>query len=357
MVTQEPSKPEGSKPERSTADWYRTFGEVEARGQSAIFEEWALGVADDAELVALIDTLPLQKRQPNLVFATARLLGVPDGSYPAFRTWMLTEWQRLAAEIQHRMTQTNEPRRCTALLPALALATAGNAAPGAAALEEGAPIALLELGASAGLCLYPDHYSYRYLGKNGRGEWLHPSAGPSEVRLEAETIGPVPVPDRLPNIVWRGGIDLHPLDLRDEDDARWLHTLVWPEQHERRARVKAAAALVQSDPPHLVTGNAIDELAALAATVPRDATLVILTSVMLVYLPYLERMELVEAIRALDAQWISIDMVGVLPTVDAQLDDPRPGQFTLSLNGAPLAAVGPHGQFLNWPEPVQGQAQ
>jgi hypothetical protein len=43
-------------------------------------------------------------------------------------------------------TQTNEPGRCAALLPMLAR------------LPE--PLALLEVGASAGLCLLPDFYTY-----------------------------------------------------------------------------------------------------------------------------------------------------------------------------------------------------
>ena len=65
-----------------TATWYRGFGELEARGQSAIYEGWALGVADDPALITLIEELPLQKRQPNLVFACARLLGAPEGPVP-----------------------------------------------------------------------------------------------------------------------------------------------------------------------------------------------------------------------------------------------------------------------------------
>ena len=333
------NKSERNSTERSTADWYRDFALLEARGQSAIYEDWGLGIASDPEILALIDELPLQKRQPNLIFATARLLGAPEGSYTEFRAWLRANWPSVAPEILVRMTQTNEPRRCTAILPALALAAGDR------------DIALLEAGASAGLCLYPDRYSYRY----GDGNWLHPEAGPSTVQLTTETSGPVPVPSRLPSVVWRAGIDLDPIDVNDPDAALWLRTLIWPEQRERRLRVEAAAALVGAEPPLLVRGNAIDELAALAAQAPKSAVLVVLTSAMLVYLPYLERMSLVEAIRGLHAHWISIDGVGVLPDVDAlatktYAPDLKRGQFTLSLDGVPLATIGPHGQFLNWPE-------
>lgn len=320
--------------ERSTADWYRTFGETDARGQSPIFEDWALGIAGDTEVLAAIDSLPLQKRQPNLVFAAARLLGAPLDAYATFRTWLLGNWPAVADEAQQRMTQTNEPRRCAAILPALGLI----------AEHTDGPMAILELGASAGLCLYPDKYSYRY----GGGEWLHPHTGPSAVRIETETLGRVPVPATMPDIVWRAGIDLRPLDVNDENDVRWLETLVWPEQHERLERIRAAIGIVRDYPPRLIRGNAIDKLATVAATAPRDATLVVITSAMLVYLPYQERMQLIATIRDLGAHGVSLDGIGVRPAVDALHPGPVAGQFTLSLDGVPLADVGPHGQYVNW---------
>lgn len=340
--------------ERSTSDWYRTFGEVEARGQSAIYDEWALGVAGDTEVLELIDGLPLQKRQPNLVFATARLLGSPEGEYSAFRAWLLDNWPRVSAETQNRMTQTNEPRRCAALLPALAALHGPAGKPGPAGRQGPAgkqgPLALLEIGASAGLCLYPDQYSYRYGDGTGDGDWLHPASGPSRVLLEAETVRPIPIPipAELPTVAWRAGIDLEPLEVRDAVAMHWLETLVWPEQDERRARIRAAIEIVRADPPLLVRGNAVDELAALAAQAPADATLVIITSGVLVYIPYLERMRLVSAIKKLGVTWVSLEGVRVVPEIDAQLDNPQPGRFVLARDGKPLAYVGPHGQSVEW---------
>ena len=65
----------------STAERYRAFADVEARGMSACYEDWAHGVAGDPGTIALIDELPSPKRQPNLVFTAARFLGVPIGPY------------------------------------------------------------------------------------------------------------------------------------------------------------------------------------------------------------------------------------------------------------------------------------
>jgi hypothetical protein len=316
---------------RSTAEWYRSFAEVEARGQSDTYFEWATGVAGDPAILQLIDRMPLQKRQPNLVFAVSRLLGAPVGAYAAFRDWLASNFDAGEHEAAGRMTQTNEPRRCATLLPALALIDA--------------PLALLEVGASAGLCLYPDRYSYRYNDLR-----LDPVDGSSTVLLESAVTGPVPVPTRMPEIVWRAGLDLNPLDVTDAADMLWLETLVWPEQDARRERLRAAIEIARADPPRIERGDARADLAALAAEAPADATLVIISSGTLVYLVAEERRRFTEVVRSLDARWVSLEGRGALPTVEAALPtsaDPQ-GRFVLALDEKPLALTGPHGQSLDW---------
>ncbi|TFB76529.1 DUF2332 family protein [Cryobacterium glaciale] len=166
----------------ATSERYRAFALREARGMSACYERWAAGVADDPETVALIEQLPAVKRQPNLVFSAARLHGAAVGEYPALAAWLREHWAVVAATCLAHATQTNEPGRCAVLLPALA-ALAG-------------PLALIEVGASAGLCLHPDRYSYRYRSAENDGErMLHPADGPSPVLLDCSLSGPVPVPD------------------------------------------------------------------------------------------------------------------------------------------------------------------
>ncbi|WP_274562813.1 DUF2332 family protein [Streptomyces spiramyceticus] len=97
------------------------------------------------------------------------------------------------------------------------------------------PLALIEVGASAGLCLHPDRYAYRYNG----GEQL----GSSPVTLDCRTEGPVPLPAALPEVAWRAGIDLNPLDTTDEEDVRWLRSLIWPGRTERPRRRRARGRL------------------------------------------------------------------------------------------------------------------
>ncbi len=68
-----------------TVNWYRWFAEHEAPGRSALFEGWALGVADDTEVLERLSELPRPKRQPNLLFACSRLVGCPLAPYAEWR--------------------------------------------------------------------------------------------------------------------------------------------------------------------------------------------------------------------------------------------------------------------------------
>jgi hypothetical protein len=312
-----------------TAEWYRRFLTLETPGQSEIYADWAEGVAADVDVLALIIGLPRPKRQPNLIFACARLAGAPLGPYREFRDWLVDNWPAVAAEALARATQTNEPRRLTAIMPVLA--------------GLGPEVALLEIGASAGLCLYPDRYSYDYSGHR-----VDPGDGPSPVLLSTDVTGSVPLPRHPPRVLWRAGLDLNPLDVTNPDDVGWLETLVWPEQTERRRRLEAAMAIARRDPPRLVAGDAVAGLTELAADAPAGVPLVIVSPAVLVYLAPKEREAFATAVTG-HGRWISLDGAGVLPGVDAQLPHPPvPGEFTVSLDGRPVARCGAHGQTLGW---------
>ncbi|MBX6355153.1 MAG: DUF2332 domain-containing protein [Micromonosporaceae bacterium] len=312
----------------ATADWYREFGRRETRGLSPAYERLSQAVAEDGELLALLDTLPEPKRQPNLLFAAARYLGGPVESWHAFRDWVSRHWAELSTVMRERRTQTNEPGRCATLLPVLAL------------LPQ--PLALLEVGASAGLCLYPDAYHYRY-GSH------HVGATSSPVRIDCTVRGAVPLPDRMPTVVWRAGIDLNPLDVRDDEDLRWLDCLIWPEQQHRRERLRAAAGIVRADPPHLVRGDLVTDLPALAAQAPAGATLVVFHTSVLAYVPPDGRRAFTEVVRSLPARWISNEAPGVVPGI-VEPTTPTSERLTtrLALDGQVLGCAAPHGQSLEW---------
>ncbi|KAA9107504.1 DUF2332 domain-containing protein [Microbacterium rhizomatis] len=319
---------------------YARFAVDEAPGRSDLYAEWAGGVATDPVVAAILARIAPAHRQPPLVFAVSRLLGAPEQAYPHWAEWMRDHADALVDECGRRSIQTNEPLRCAALLPALGLV-------------EG-PIALLEIGASAGLCLYPDRYSYRYL-DGDEVTRVDPRTGPSRVQLECELRGDRRPPVReMPEIVWRGGIDLAPLNATDPDDRRFLTTLVWPGETGRADRVRAALDVVAheilvGDPPAVITGDATDPdlLARVAAMAPREATLVVTTPGVLPHIPREGRERLIDVVQNMDAEWITIDPGG-LHDWDAALDPGERNEFLLGLNSRPLAVVDPLGGFVEW---------
>jgi len=128
------------------AERYRKFARNEASGQSAIYEALAEHVARKEELLDFLASLPADRQQPNLFFAAVRqVVGLPQDA-DAVDLAVEREAVAIAAVMRTRTTQTNEPGRCAVLLPALAR------------LPQ--PLAILEVGASAGLCLLPDRYGY-----------------------------------------------------------------------------------------------------------------------------------------------------------------------------------------------------
>ncbi|KQM83281.1 DUF2332 domain-containing protein [Agromyces sp. Leaf222] len=322
----------------ATAERYRVFAEVEADGMSATYEAWAAGVATDAAVQALIDELPAPKRQPNLVFSAARLVGAEPGPYAEFAAWLAGHWNAVREVAMTHATQTNEAARCALHLPVLA------------GIE--GPIALLEVGASAGLCLYPDRYSYRYTGQALAGTaHLDPADGPSPVVLDCAIRGttPPPVSTSMPEIVWRAGIDLNPLDVRSRADVDWLDALVWPEHDDRRARLRAAAEIAAADPPRLVGGDLNEQLAALAAAATREATLVVFHTAVLMYLDEPGRERFTRLVRGLPGHWLSCEGRNVLRGIRVRDDVPNErSDLVLALDGVQVAWAQPHGRALTW---------
>ena len=164
-----------------------------------------------------------------------------------------------------RRTQTNEPARCATLLPALARA------------GRGGPLALIEVGASAGLTLLVDRYSYDFGGRVIRG------SDPEAPVLRCAVRGPAPVPATVPDVAWRAGLDLNPLDVTSDDDMHWLSCLLWPGEGDREQRLAGAVAAARRDPPTVVRGDLTTDLPALAARAPAGATLVVYHSAVLAY--------------------------------------------------------------------------
>src|SRR2546428_8194766 len=290
---------------------YRQFAERECKGHSDAYYQLALAVSDDGEVIDFIAGMPVV--QPNLLFASIQFLTGPDAmprSGAELRALVRHRGGEIAHVMRSRRTQTNEVGRCAVLLPAL---PAG-------------PLALVEVGASAGLCLLLDQFCYEY-GSTRLGVVSSP------VHVHCAAAGPVPLPSTIPAIVWRQGLDLRPVDVNDEEARRWLLACVWADHPERRQTLRAVLELARTQPPPVRAGDLVDDLAVLLADAPADAQLVVFHSAVLSYVSPDRRRAFADVLAAAsavrDVVWISNEAAGIVPEVTALA--PGPGELRFHL--------------------------
>ena len=312
-------------------DAYLRFAEHEAEQISPLYADWARGIVGDEALLDLIAGLPRRKRQPNLVFAAARMSGVQLGAWSDVRGAFSAAWPAIRAQALVRSTQTNEPLRMATLLPALA-GIRGD-------------ISLVEIGASAGLCLYPDRWRYRF----GPGRYAGDANRPL---LETDASASVPVPARLPRVAWRGGIDLNPLSPSDADTKDWLEALIWPNaegrvDEERVDRLRTGIAIARREPAHIIAGDLRERTRDLILEARGHADKVVVWhSAVLAYLDMTDRVEFSRLMAELDVTWVSNE--GALVTPGRPAPWATAADFVLRVDGEPLAVTHPYGRSITW---------
>jgi hypothetical protein len=313
---------------------YRRFAEHEAHGRSLLYEELANEVARDLPTLEFLSELPNSKQQPNLLFAAVRYVCDTARGWEEFRNWLNGHRTQIRQIMLKRHTQTNEPARCATLLPILAL------------LPE--PLALLEIGASAGLCLIPDRYAYSYNGEIHIAPFLGTGVAPPT--FFCKTNEEMPLPERTVEVVWRMGLDIEPIQLQDHAGIAWLEALIWPDENNRLTLFRQALDVARDAPPQVVKGDLRVDLPALVAQAPSRATLVIFHSAVMSYIESTyERHVLANAIAHLGAVWISNEAPAFSPHGHEQTKVfCPPGQFLLVKDKLPIACTDPHGTFIRW---------
>jgi hypothetical protein len=321
-----------------------------------VYEALSEGVAQDDALLALLLDTPDQQRRPSLLFAAVNLLvaahpdarlaayypihggnrGVDDATLPAFSAFVAQHRDALLRLLRERSTQTNEIRRCVALR--LALGHVHDRWPG--------PLALVEVGASAGLNLLFDRYQYR-LGAPGES-----AAAPGDVVVDCEVLG-TPRAGLLgvaPAITRRFGVDHNPVDLSDPDARAWLEAFVWPEQTRELATLRGAVDLVRATgDASVVAGDALADTARMIAGLPGGEPVVVFTASLLSYLPAEGRAafaaQLTRAAAHRPVAWVCAEGPGLIATTGLRvpaLEGPLAGRNSLYAVGAFLFP-GPNG--------------
>jgi hypothetical protein len=156
------------------------------------------------------------------------------------------------------------------------------------------PLALHELGASAGLNLLFDHYAYDL----GEGRRWGPANAP--VTLASPWTGPAPSLDAPLSVAARAAVDLRPVDASNARDRERMLAYIWPEQFERIRRIEAALDLVSASGLRVEQGDALAWIRDRLSRPARSGVCrVIYHSVFMQYLPLELRDGLRAQIRAL----------------------------------------------------------
>jgi hypothetical protein len=275
---------------------------------------------------------PLAEYYPSVVGAQART----DDVLPAFKAFCRDYRDEIIQQLHTRIVQTNEVNRCGLWLPAFNLIAQRE--PGGRALG------LVEIGPSAGLNLLWDHYRYEY----GNGYSAGYVDAPLRLTLALRGGTIPPLPETLPVVGSRIGLDLNPVDVRDEDAALWLRALVWPEHSERAERLAQATAIAQQHSPQLFAGDALKDLPDVLARVPDDQVLCVYHSFVINQFSHDGR-EQFNALLAEQSAHRTIYRLSMewLHTPETQLEL-RVYQGGAEVEHTLLAYVESHGRWLQW---------
>ncbi|WP_225446253.1 DUF2332 domain-containing protein [Paenibacillus rhizovicinus] len=266
---------------QALSELFHLYAERYFRDSSPLYEALSLQIAKDAELLELAAHAREGQPQPNMLFGAVHDLllrgidhplrdfypslvsnpGEPALAIGPFQAFCAAYRNELITLLETKRVQTNEVNRCAYLYPAFCHIYR----------QSGKPLALIEVGTSAGLQLLWDRYSYSY------GTLEVYGGASAELHLESELVGdkkPFLLPSSPP-VASRVGIDLHVNDLASEADLRWLNALIWPEHRKRRQHLAKAAACLKRHPVRLIEGDALKLIEGVASEVSEDAMLCI----------------------------------------------------------------------------------
>lgn len=197
--------------------------------------------------------------------------------------------------LERRTVQTNETSRAVAWLwPAHLMGADGGKR----------PLALVDLGASAGLNLVADRMPAVWTFADG---------------------SPVPLV-HAPDVRLRLGLDRSPLNACDDGDVAWLTACIWTGESARLARLRTAVAAFRAasslpDPPRLeaVEAEAMPECVARhTQDLPSGVLVIAYQSLMIGYLPRVTRDSYARGMRAWlahspNAIWVEVEQPAAAP--------------------------------------------
>jgi hypothetical protein len=338
-------------------DYWTFFASDAKQTGSLLYSRLAQGIGEDDELKMLAARARPGQPHANMILGAVHFLllrgtehplqrfyasvggatAVQDEDpFPDFRDFVLRHRAKLEPLIATRVTNTNEIGRSALLHPGFRTIAA----------QVKAPLALIEIGPSAGLNMIWDSYGVNYRKDGEIVATVNPKAA---LVIEAELKGErLPPTSAAPEVGGRLGLELNPVNLDNADDRDWLRALVWPDQGARRKRLDSAIALFMAHQPPIRAGDALALLPDALAAVPRGHVTCVYHTIA-VYQFSRDMKQALEDILTVAGLWrpvwrLSFEYDGELYILSAMRyeDGVRHVQK--------LASCHPHGTWLEWLE-------
>ncbi|WP_054028453.1 DUF2332 domain-containing protein [Bacillus sp. FJAT-28004] len=276
---------------------------TECKGSSRLYEQLSLAIAADDELLHIASYCGEGQPVPNLFFAAVHYLLLKgtdhelqefygslvdhpreaEAAFPYFRLFCLQHNNEIIPIVQSKLVQTNEVRRCAYLYPAFC------------SMYEKIkkPLALIEIGTSAGLQLIWDKYGYQYNTSERYGNI------DAELVLHSKVHGDIRpyLLKHSPPVIARIGIDLHVNNLEDPEDNLWLKSLIWPEHNERIVNFEKAGACLRGQSIELIQGNGVKRLAEIASKITEDGVIGVFHTHVANQMTHEDKVELTDRIK------------------------------------------------------------
>ena len=247
---------------RAAAHIYKGMG-------SPLYEVFCLKGADDPDMIALASNAMANGRAIHIFTAVHHLLlrnpndplsryyptltdnpTPPDGAYPAFARYCAEHRGEILQLLKTHTVQMTYVERCRSLVTPLSVI----------AQQAGEPLNLVEIGCSAGVLLTFDKYAYDLRGQG--------AVGPADaaLTLTGELRGGPAL--RIPKIGTRTGLDLRVVNVKSEEERRWILASTYPETREQQVRLAKALDVVAATDIRMLQGDALDLLPRVLAETP-----------------------------------------------------------------------------------------
>lgn len=206
------------------------------------------------------------------------------------------------------------------------------------------PLALFELGASAGLNLCFDHYRYEL----GNATWGNPDAA---VVVRSSWQGDTPPLNASLVVIHRAGCDSNPLDPGKPEDRERLLSYIWPDQRERLSLTEKALEKASAAPWRIERADAAAWVEnTLAAHTTQDQTRVLFNTIFWRYLPQETKQRIKRSVDRLAKQATQHSPLAWLRIEDGE--NPEGADIRLSIwpdgQDRYLGLADFHGRWVKW---------